>query len=185
MARARRKLEQRCSGALPGFLALRQTNRPTIVHTCRRHVAQHAQIDVARGLAPRAFDFQPWEAAVDGLIYRRARIDGATVAPHPFIPALTGEVVRFPDQCFALAPLFCRPLSENLRHGSRFGKLLCQRLAVAAGQRGRMVFRCYAAHLLRGRIRARRPASRNRPRCRVAPRPYSLSSVARLSAWPR
>src|SRR5216684_358601 len=39
--------------------------------------------------------------AVDGLIDCRRRIDRAAIAPHFFIPALTGEVVGFPDQCLA------------------------------------------------------------------------------------
>jgi hypothetical protein len=57
-----------------------------------------ACIDRHRRLASRAFDLKPWVAAVDGLINCRARIDGAAIAPHLFIPALAGEVVRFADQ---------------------------------------------------------------------------------------
>ena len=72
MSLARRKLEQRRSRALPGLLALLTDQSPgEIVNACRWHVAEDAEINVAWGLAPRAFDFQPWEAAVDGLIYRR------------------------------------------------------------------------------------------------------------------
>jgi hypothetical protein len=49
---------------------------------------------------------RPSLSAVDGLINGRARIDRSAVAPHAFIPALTGEVVGFPDQRLALALLF-------------------------------------------------------------------------------
>jgi hypothetical protein len=48
-----------------------------------------------------------WEAAVEGLIYRRRWIDG-TVAPR-----LAGEAVGFPDQRLASALLFRRPLSKK------------------------------------------------------------------------
>jgi len=104
---------------------------------------------------------QPWEAAVDGLVDCRRWVDWATIGPHAFIPALTGEVVGFPDQRLALAPLFRRPLGENARHRPRLRKLFLEGFAVAAGQRGRVMFRSHP------RIRARRAASRNRPRCRV------------------
>src|ERR1700678_2112789 len=80
-----------------------------IVDICRGHVRQCAEIDIARCLAARALDFQPGEAAVDGLIDCRARIDGTAVAPHTFVPRLAGEVVGFPDQPVALATLFRRP----------------------------------------------------------------------------
>ena len=76
--------------------------------------------------------------AVDGLIDCRRGIDRAAIAPHFFIPALTGEVVGFPDQCLALAPLFRRPLGENARHRPRLRKLFLESFAVAAGQRGRV-----------------------------------------------
>jgi hypothetical protein len=33
------------------------------VHACRRHVPQGTEIDIARCLAARALDFQPWEAS--------------------------------------------------------------------------------------------------------------------------
>ena len=46
--------------------------------------------------------FQPWVTAVDRLIYRGARINRAAVAPHAFVPALTGEVIGFADQCLAM-----------------------------------------------------------------------------------
>jgi len=173
MARARCKLEQRRSRTLPGLLAL-LTNQPPgeIVHACRRHMRQSAEIDIARRLAARALNLQPREAAVDGLIDCRRWIDGAAVAPHAFVPALTGEVVSFADQRLALAPLFRRPLSEDACHRPRLRKLFLEGFAVAAGQRGRVMFRSHSAHLARrryahgcGRIRARRAASRNRPRC--------------------
>jgi hypothetical protein len=65
MSLARRKLEQRRRRALPSLHAL-LTNQPPgeIVHACRRHVAQRAEIDIARCLAARAFDLQPWVDAV-------------------------------------------------------------------------------------------------------------------------
>ena len=146
MPLARRKLEQRRDWALPSFLALLTDQPPgEIVHACRRHVAQRAEIDIARRLAARALDLQPWEAAVDGLIDGRRRIDGAAIRAYPFIPALTGEVVGLPDQRLALTPPFRRPLGEYLRHGSRFRKLLCQRLAFAAGDRWIMMLRSHPA----------------------------------------
>ena len=171
LSRARSKLEQCRSRALPGLLAL-LTNQPPreVVNACRRHMRQRAKINVARCLAARALDLQPWEAAIDCLIYRRRWIDGAAIGPHALIPALTGEVVGFPDQRLALAPLFRRPLGENARHGPALGEFLRQRLAVAAGQRGGVMFRSHSANLARrryahgcGGIRARRAASRNRP----------------------
>ena len=51
--------------------------------------------------------------AVDGLIDCRRRIDGAAIGPHAFIPALTGEVVRFGDQRLALASLLRRPIARD------------------------------------------------------------------------
>src|SRR5450759_2200428 len=68
--------------------------------------------------------FQPWVTAVDRLIYRGARINGAAVAPHAFVPALTGEVIGFADQCLADAALLRRLLSENRGHRPRLHKLL-------------------------------------------------------------
>jgi hypothetical protein len=52
MSLARRKLEQRRSRSRPGLLAL-LTNQPPneIVHACRRHMRQRAEIDIARRLA--------------------------------------------------------------------------------------------------------------------------------------
>jgi hypothetical protein len=50
---ARRKLEQRCGRLLAGVLALLANQAPNeIVHTCRRYVAQGAEINIARRLAP-------------------------------------------------------------------------------------------------------------------------------------
>jgi len=74
------------------------------LQACRRHVRQRGEIDIARRQTPAALDLQPRISAVDGLINGRARIDGAAVAPHLFIPALTGKVVGFPDQRFAVEP---------------------------------------------------------------------------------
>lgn len=51
----------------------------------------------------RAFG-PPWVTLVDGLIEGRARIDGATVAPHSFIPSLAGKIVGLADQRLALLP---------------------------------------------------------------------------------
>ncbi len=67
--------------------------------------SQRAEIDIARRLASRAFDLQPWETPVDGLIDCRARVDGDAVRPHLLIPALTGEVVGFHCGPCAGAPL--------------------------------------------------------------------------------
>jgi hypothetical protein len=36
----------------------------------------------------------------------------AAVAPHLFIPTVTGKVVGFADQRLALAPLLCRSLGK-------------------------------------------------------------------------
>jgi hypothetical protein len=51
------------------------------------------------------------------------------------------QVVGFADQRFGLAPLFRRPLGENVRHRPRFRKLFLESFAVAVGQRGRVMFR--------------------------------------------
>src|SRR5258708_20984263 len=48
---------------------------------------------------------------------------------------------------------------KTARHGALLGKLFLEGFAVAAGQRGRVMF---GSHFC---IRARRAASRNRPRC--------------------
>jgi hypothetical protein len=69
-------------------------------------MAKRGEINIALGLASRAFDLKPWVAAIDGLIYRLAWIDGAAVAPHLFVPRLAREVVGLPDQRLALAPLY-------------------------------------------------------------------------------
>lgn len=62
----------------------------------------------------------------------------AHIAPEFFVPTLAREVVGFPDQCPALAPLFRRPLGEDACHRSRLGKLFREGFAVTAGERGRV-----------------------------------------------
>jgi hypothetical protein len=100
---------------------------------------------------------------------------GAAVAPHLFIPAFTGEVVRFPDQRLALAAVFSRPLGENVRHGPRLRKLFLEEFAVAAGDGRWMVLRSHGE-----RVRTRRAASRNRRRYRgevtLVPMPVAVSA---------
>lgn len=119
LARARRKLEQRGRRALPGLLALLTNQSPgEIVHACRRHVRQRGEIDIARRQASAALDLQPCETAVGGLIDCRARVDWSAVASHLLIPRLASEAVGLPDQRLALAPLFRRPLGEDVRHRS-------------------------------------------------------------------
>jgi hypothetical protein len=152
------ELQQCRRRALPSLLTLLTNQSPgEIVHACRRHMRQRAEIDIARRQASAALDLQPWEAAVDGLIDGRARIDWSAVAPHLFIPALTGEVVGFPDQRLALAPLFRRPLSKDVRHRPRLRKLFLESFAVAAGQRGRVQFRSHSAHQSAPRCFAQSP----------------------------
>jgi hypothetical protein len=51
------------------------------------------EVDVTRRLAPCAADFQPREAAVDGLVDRRRRIDRLAVAPHPLIPTFAEQPI--------------------------------------------------------------------------------------------
>jgi hypothetical protein len=77
------QLEQRCRRALPGSLALLANQPPgEIVHACRQHVAEDAEINITRRPASAAFYLTPWEAAVDGLIYRRRWIDGTVASLH-------------------------------------------------------------------------------------------------------
>lgn len=67
---------------------------------------ERGEIDITLGLASAALDLQPWEAPVDGLINRGARVDGAAIRPHTLVPRLARQVVGFTDQRLALAPLF-------------------------------------------------------------------------------
>jgi hypothetical protein len=141
LARARGKLEHRRCRALPDLLALLADEPPgEVVHACRRHMRQRAKINIARRLAARTRDLQPREAVVDRLIYCRRWIDGAAVAPHAFVPALTGEVVRFPDQRLWLFPRqrdrICRSAQPNnrTRHGvgvDRYASPVLSRLILA------------------------------------------------------
>jgi len=93
------------------------------------------EIDITLRLASRACDLKPWVTAVHGLIDGRARIDGAAVRPHAFIPTLTGEVVSLANQRLALAPFLRRALGEDVRHGARLRKLFREGFPVTAGQR--------------------------------------------------
>jgi hypothetical protein len=61
-------------------------------------MGQGGEVDRARRLAARAPDFEPWVAAVDGLVDRGRRVDRAVVRPHALIPALTKKVIGFSDQ---------------------------------------------------------------------------------------
>jgi hypothetical protein len=72
------------------------------------------------------------ESAVDRLSDRRRRLRRTAVAPHPFVPALAGEAIRFPDQRFADASLFLRALGQYPSHRARFGDLLRQGLPATA-----------------------------------------------------
>ena len=143
--RSRRKLVQRSGRSLSCRLAL-LADEPAgqIMNARRRRSLQGAKVNVTLGPAPRALDFQPGEAAIDGLLDGGRGIDRPTVAPHLLIPALTGEVVRFAYQRFANPPLLLGLLGEDLRHGPRLHQLFCQRLAVAAGERSRVIFGCHA-----------------------------------------
>lgn len=61
------------------------------------------QIDIPACLAAGAFDLKPSVAAVDRLIDARRWVDGLTVRPHPFVPALAKQSVRLADKCVAFA----------------------------------------------------------------------------------
>ena len=89
MSLAQRKLEQRRSRALPDLLAF-LTNQPPgeIVDACRRHVRQRAEINVARRLAARALDLQPWVIDPD-LIFPGCRQMRKRFA-HPLVRSMTG-----------------------------------------------------------------------------------------------
>ena len=114
MPLARLKLEQRRGRALARPLALcTDKTASEIVHACCADAAERGEIDIALGLASAALDLQPWEPAIDRLIYRRPRIDRAAVCPKSFIPALTEKVVGFPDQRLALAPLADVPIAAR------------------------------------------------------------------------
>jgi hypothetical protein len=52
----------------------------------------------------------------DGLADRRRSLRRAVVAPPPFVPALAGKVVGFPDQRFVDLPLFVRTHSQDAGH---------------------------------------------------------------------
>jgi hypothetical protein len=64
-----------------------------VVNARGRRSPQRAEVNFAFRPAPRAFDFQPREAAVDRRFDGGRRIDRSAVNPHFFVPALAGEVV--------------------------------------------------------------------------------------------
>ena len=98
------------------------------------------------------------------------RADVALIFPESCSRAsLAMRFVRLLDQRFTETPLLFRARGEDFGHGARLRKLFRESLAVAAGQRHVMVLRSHP------RIRARRAASRNRPRYRVR---QSLATTA-------
>jgi hypothetical protein len=129
-------------GALPRLPAFHAAQTPgEIVGTGGWHMRQLAQVDATRRPAARTLDLQPGVAAIDGLVDRGRRVDRPPVGPHPFIPALAGEIVRLADQRLAGGALLERALGRNARHGARLGQLFGERLAVAARQRRGVTFR--------------------------------------------
>src|SRR5690348_581390 len=100
---------------------------------------QRSQIHVPLGLAARALDFQPRVAAIHGLIDRRRRIDRAAISPYFFVPAFAEQLVGLADQRCSLGSGLSRLRGEDRRHRTRPAELLPEGLAVASGQRGRMV----------------------------------------------
>jgi hypothetical protein len=99
------------------------------------------QVDIAGRLAARAPNLQPREATVDGLIYGRRRVDRFAVAPHPLVPAFAEKFVGLLDHRFALCPYLRRLCGKDPGHRAGLSQLLCQSLAVAAGQGRGVVFR--------------------------------------------
>lgn len=140
MTLGRCKLKQRRGRALASGFALRAHKAAgEIVHACRSDAPERREIDITTRLAPTAFDLQPREAAIDRLIDGRRRINWPAVAPHLFIPALTGQIVGLADQRLANAPLFGRALGEDASHRPRLHKLFRECLAVTAGERCRVM----------------------------------------------
>ena len=82
-----RKLQQgrRRAPSSLGALPAAQT-AGEVVHEGGRRVLHGGAVDVARRLAAGALDFRPWEAAVDGLVDGRRRIDRFAIGPHPLVP---------------------------------------------------------------------------------------------------
>jgi hypothetical protein len=77
----------------------------------RRRIAQRSTL--LQGFASRALNLKPRKAAADRLSDRRGWLGRSAVTPHPFVPALAGEVVGLADQLLALTPQLFGLLREN------------------------------------------------------------------------
>lgn len=125
------------------------------MNTGRGNSSQGTEIDAVGRFAARTFDFQPREAAVDRLINSWRRLDGFSVAPHSFIPALAVEVIGSLDQGVTLGAHLPRLRGENASHRSGFGQLLAESFAVATRQwrgvilRGHITLDCNSSRLPR------------------------------------
>jgi hypothetical protein len=104
-------------------------------------VLQRREVDIAGGFASRTLNLQPGEAAVDGLVDGRRRINRLAVAPHPLVPASAEKFVGLLDQRFALRPHLGRLGGKDAGHHPRFPELLGQSLPVTARKGRRMIFR--------------------------------------------
>ena len=94
------------------------------------------------GVLQRAqLDLQPGEAAVDGLVDGRRRIDRFAVAPHPLVPTFAKQLVGLLDHRLALGPHLGRLRGQDVGHRACLAELLVQSLAVAAGQGRRVMLR--------------------------------------------
>src|SRR5437588_12400680 len=99
MARLPGKLEQGRRWTPPGVGALTAAQTACeIVHKGGRRVLEGRQIDIVRGLASRALDFQPGKAAVDSLVNCWRGVDRLAIAPHPLVPAFTEQSIGLLDQ---------------------------------------------------------------------------------------
>lgn len=90
---------------------------------CRKP-PQSAEIDAVQRLAAEALDFEPRKAAVDRLIDRGRRVHWFAVAPHPLIPALAGEIIRFLNKRLTLAAQLISLSRQNAGHSPRLSELL-------------------------------------------------------------
>ena len=101
------ELQQGGSRAPPGLSALSATQTAgEIVHKGGRRVFHGCEVDVARCLAPRALDLQPWEATVDAL--GQIVGEGSIGSPSDHIRSFQlsqSNLVRLLDERFALCPL--------------------------------------------------------------------------------
>jgi hypothetical protein len=102
VARPKGELKQR-GGRTSARLGALTAAQPAgeIMHEGGRRMLHRRQVDVARRLAARACDFEPWVAPVDCLVDRRRRVEWLAVRPHPLVPTFAKEFVRLTDERFA------------------------------------------------------------------------------------